>query len=272
MKLGLATNIYYNMGIIEQIRLFKSVGFHSFFTRWDKNIDLYKNEAERCGIFYESVHAPNGNTEKLWRDDEEANVVIAEWIKCVEDCADVNIPIVVLHPFRGIGTTENPSIKGVEHFKRVVDVATRKNVKIAIENVEEENYLFTLLEAFSDCGNIGFCWDSGHERCYNRGKDMLSLYGQRLICTHLNDNKGIRNANGILSATDDLHLLPFDGENDWEKIAMRLVKINYCDTLTFELKKSDYYKFLTVEEYVKEAYDRATRVAKLCAEMRGNNL
>ena len=48
---------------------------------------------------------------------------------------------------------------------------------------------------------------------------MLALYGEKLICTHLNDNLGIKDFEGKTTWHDDLHLLPFDGIADWNKIA-----------------------------------------------------
>ena len=119
--------------------------------------------------------------------------------------------------------------------------------------------------------NVGFCWDSGHEQCYNRGKDMLGLYGSKLIATHLNDNLGISDNEGRIFWTDDLHLLPFDGINDWKDIAIRLNRCGYNGILTFELLNqskpnrhdNDKYKKMSVEEYISECYARACRVATL---------
>ena len=68
---------------------------------------------------------------------------------------------------------------------------------------------------------------------------------------------------------DDLHLLPFDGINDWQGVAARLVE---CDgPLTFELTtqskpgrhENDKYARMTAAEYLTEAYSRACRVAAL---------
>ena len=105
-------------------------------------------------------------------------------------------------------------------------------MKIAFENTEGEEYLTALMNAFKNDPSVGFCWDTGHEMCYNHSKDMLSLYGDKLICTHLNDNLGIRNYEGKITYLDDLHLLPFDGIADWDNLAARLKAHNYHDTLT----------------------------------------
>ena len=127
------------------------------------------------------------------------------------------------------------------------------------------------MSAFSDRRHVGFCWDSGHELCYNAGRDMLALYGDRLFCTHLNDNLGIRDYTGRITFLDDLHLLPFDGIADWSGIARRLNYHGFSDILTFELNteskpgrhENDYYGRMTPVEYVTEAYKRACRVAAL---------
>ena len=73
-----------------------------------------------------------------------------------------------------------------------------------------------------------------------------------------------------------MHLLPFDGVNDWNSIVMRLNKYNYNDILTFELLKTskpnrhenDKYNRIMFEEYLTEAYIRACKTAVL--KLKGN--
>ena len=130
------------------------------------------------------------------------------------------------------------------------------------------------MDAFRGEKNVGFCWDSGHEMCYNHSKDMLALYGDRLLGTHLNDNLGIRDFGGKITYIDDLHLLPFDGIADWDDIARRLDRCGFDGPLTFELsvmskpgrRENDVYRKLSPEEYIAEVYKRACRVA---AKMKG---
>ena len=149
--------------------------------------------------------------------------------------------------------------------------AREKGIKIAFENTEGEKYLKAIMDAFSEYENVGFCWDTGHEMCYNHSKDMLKLYGDRLLCTHINDNLGIRDFEGKITYIDDLHLLPFDGVADWQGIVKRLNQYGYHDILTFELKKQnspqrhehDNQQNVSFEEYVAEIYKRACRVATM---------
>ena len=107
--------------------------------------------------------------------------------------------------------------------------------------------------------------------CYNRSRDMLALYGDRLVCTHINDNLGIRNFDGNITWTDDLHLLPFDGIADWDNIADRLNAHGYNGTLTFELNReskpdrhdNDRYASMDDADYFARAYAAACRFAAL---------
>ena len=107
--------------------------------------------------------------------------------------------------------------------------------------------------------------------CYNYSKDLLNLYGDRLLITHINDNLGIKDFNGKIFWHDDLHLLPFDGIADWDYNAKRLAKTGFNDILTFELNnkskpnrhENDKYFKMPIEEYVAEAYARACRFARM---------
>ena len=270
-KVGLGANTQFGLKIEEQIKLFKRTGFEAFFTAWDNKIKKYKEISDNLNMLYQSVHAPTLRSADMWKNDQSAQDAVDELISCVRDCGEAEIPIVVVHPYSGFDEEYIPNQYGVENFCKVVEEAGKWNIKIAFENLEGEEYLNCLMDAFSDYENVGFCWDSGHELCYNKGKDMLKLYGNRLIATHLNDNLGVSDRDGNIFYTDDLHLLPFDGINNWENIAKRLNKCNFNDTLTFELKivsqpgrhENDKYASMPIEEYIAECYARARRVENM---------
>lgn len=138
-----------------------------------------------------------------------------------------------------------------------------------LENTEGIEYLWALMEHFKNDETVGFCWDSGHEMCYNYSEDLLARLGDRLIMTHLNDNLGISRFDGKIFWTDDLHLLPYDGIADWDYNVDRLRKSRRMPILNFELNikskpgrhDNDIYEAMTLEEYFTEAYKRACRIA-----------
>ncbi len=271
-KLCLATNSDFEIPVEQQIRLFKKVGFDGFFPEWTEGCEIgeWRKVADECGMIFQSVHAPFGRAADIWGTDDKALETVNELISCLRDCAEYGVPLMIAHAFIGF-ESHDPTKAGIENFKKVAAEAQNLGVKIALENTEGEEYLSALMGGLADYECVGFCWDSGHEMCYNHSKDMLALYGDRLFGTHLNDNLGIRDFDGEITWRDDLHLLPFDGIADWKYNVSRLNKCGYNGILTFELNRSskpdrydnDIYRKITIEEYVTEAYKRACRVAAL---------
>lgn len=273
-KLCLGINGSFELGLEEQIRLFKQSGFDGFFAVWGDDLGVCRTEADRLGMIFQSVHAPFLNAAYMWEDSKNSEMAVDELMECVQRTASIEVPIVIMHTYKGFAPSAGPTNAGIENFKRVIEEAARLNVKIAFENTEGEEYLEALMSAFSAYDNVGFCWDTGHELCYNMGKDMIALYGDRLIATHLNDNLGISSFDGKTCWTDDLHLLPFDGANNWNNIAHRLNSCHYDGELTFELTRmskpdrhdNDKYMKMSIEEYIAECYARACKIAHLKLE------
>lgn len=274
-KLCLGTGSMFGISTEEQIRLFKKVGFEAFFTMWDENIGKYKELADELDMVYQSVHAPFGNAAKMWESGTEAEEAVCELTACVRDCGSFGIPILIVHPYIGFNDTGKPTECGLANFGKIIVEAEKNNVKIAFENVEGEEYLKALFDKFGERKNVGFCWDSGHEMCYNRGRDMLAAYGRYLCATHINDNLGVRDFDGKITFIDDLHLLPGDGIINWENAVKRIKKCGFDGILTFELNKlgkpdrleNEKYARLSPEEYVTECYIRACRIANMLHEI-----
>lgn len=273
-KKRLCLNVMGNeMPIKEQIALFKKVGFEGFFIVWKKETDLLeiREYADSIGMYFQSVHAPFLKAADMWRGGEAAEVALAELLECLECTYAAGVKILVCHAWIGFNTGEVPTEVGIENYRKLVLRAAELGVKIAFENTEGEEFLDALLRAFATYKNVGFCLDTGHELCYNRGKDLLAIYGDRLIATHINDNLGIKDINGGITFKDDLHLLPFDGIKNWDTVARRIRDCGYNGELTFELTRvskpdrhdNDVYRNMPFELYVTEAYKRACRVAAL---------
>lgn len=256
---------------VEQVHLFAETGFEGFFSGMQpETLPKLHAAANETGLAFQSIHAPFTKMDAMWYEDDRTAAAIEELEATVRACAEYNVPIAVMHTFIGF-ERHSPTQLGIDTFGRVVDLAGKLGVKVAFENTEGIEYLYALMEAFKAEKHVGFCWDTGHEMCYNYSKDMPALYGDRLFCTHLNDNLGIKDHGGVITWIDDLHLLPFDGIADWSGIAARLDRHGYSDFLTFELTtgskpgrhENDVYARMSPREYVTEAYKRACRVASL---------
>ena len=271
-KLCLGLSSTFSMPYEQQIRTLRQIGFEGFFTGWSRGADIacYRRIADEEGMLYQSIHAPYRRMNLLWEQTEETPDMIAELIECLHACAENGIPLMVAHAYIGF-ERHDPTPEGAARFEPVVREAERLGIKIALENTEGQEYLSVLMAHFRGEKAVGFCWDSGHEMCYNRSENMLALYGDRLLGTHLNDNLGVRDYAGTITYLDDLHLLPFDGAADWNDCMRRLNATGFDGPLTFELTtqskrgrhENDAYARMAPTEYLTLAYARACRLAML---------
>lgn len=280
-KLCISCSDSFEMPAAEQIQMFADVGFDGFFVGWNRKTDMQaiRRQADSLGLLWQSVHAPfygTASAAAMWSGGEAGEAAVRELTDCIRASAEVQVPLVICHAFIGF-KDHTPTMVGLENYSRVVLEAARLGVKIAFENTEGEEYLAALMDHFRSERHVGFCWDTGHEICYNGAKDWLALYGERLLGTHLNDNLGVRDYCGETTPKDDLHLLPFEGIADWHDIAARLAKCGFDGPLTFELKRNgrlgtldaDFYGNLSTKQYICEAYKRACRVAALVQRAAG---
>ena len=256
----------------EQIPMLRDAGFDGFFSGWTDSTDLLalKKIGEQAGMMYQSVHAPYHHVDELWYENAHTQQAVEDLVNCVRATADAKVPIMVCHAFIGFDK-HMPTPEGLRNFEPVIREAERLGVKVALENTEGEEYLAALMQHFNGSPAVGFCWDTGHEMCYNHSQDMLALYGNKLLCTHLNDNLGIKDFRGQITWRDDLHLLPFDGIADWQGIARRLNQHHFDGPLTFELTTmskegrhdNDLYASMDFRVYLAIAYQRACKVAAM---------
>ena len=267
----LATGSQFAIPVSEQIRLFRDAGFEGVSAEYDDGFDIreFARQTRDNNLVFQSVHAPFTKMADVWHGDEDAaKVAIDELCGCLRLCIDNEVPVMVAHAFVGFDD-HIPTAVGLERLSRLVRCAEGSGTRIAFENTEGLEYLDAVMSTFTDRKTVGFCWDSGHELCYNYGVDLLQRYAGRLIATHLNDNLGISFADGHIFWTDDLHLLPYDGIADWDDIVHRLHREKFGDILTFELSPrskpnrhdNDKYAAISLEQYIAEAYARGCRVA-----------
>lgn len=271
-KLCLGIEVAAELSYEDRVALFKKIGFDAFFAEWKKDFDFegLKAIADKEGMIIQSIHAPFHKMASMWEKDEKTEEALKELLDCVDACGKLGTDIMIVHAIIGFDK-HTPNAFGIENYRKVVDYAREKKVRIAFENTEGEEYLAALMDAFKDYENVGFCWDTGHEMCYNHSKDMTALYGDKLIAMHLNDNLGIWDYEGKIKGWDDLHLLPFDGIADWNDIVDRLNRCGFDGILTFEMnrvskpgrRENDAYAKMDLDEYLTHVYMRACRVAQL---------
>lgn len=254
----------------DRLHQIRTAGFDGFFTEWEPGAPVTEvaRQARSMGLYYQSVHAPFGNVDKIWEPGEEGESCLKMLMDCVQDCADAEVLLVIVHAIIGFDK-HNPSDLGVERFDRLCRFADERGMLLGFENTEGEEYLARVLTELAFHPSCRFCWDTGHEMCYNHSRDMMSLYGGRLAGVHLNDNLGI--TGDEITWLDDAHLMPFDGVANWQGIADRLRVHHFQGPLTFELTRlnkpgrhtHDIYAKWDYMEFLRQAFARAKSVAAL---------
>ena len=258
----------------EMASCMKRVGFDGVFLLWDNKENTYSaaRDVEKAGLFMPSLHAPFVTMHTIWQaENSDGDETIRVLKQCVDFCVDFSVPVLVCHAFIGF-LDHTPTEIGLTRLSGLMEYALAKKIIVAFENTEGEEYLDAIMQRFADCENLGFCWDTGHEMCYNRSKDMMAKYGDKLASTHLNDNFGI--TGNEITWLDDSHVLPFDGIADWNGIADRLNKVGFASPLTFELTRQnkperhthDRYDNLNAEAFFEKAHERAVQFAALMQE------
>lgn len=173
-KLCLGLSSQFGIDEVSQIELFARVGLTRSFRvgRVGAILARFRAAGDRCGMEFQSIHAPFGRMDRMWKEAPDTEDTVAELCECLRDCAEYHVPVMVAHAFIGF-EEHSPNEIGVRNFGRVVDEAERLGVKLALENTEGIEYLSRLFEAFSDRECVGFCWDTGHEMCYNWSEDVV---------------------------------------------------------------------------------------------------
>ncbi len=265
--IGFCMQAQYCPPITTIVDLAANAGFSAISPVWapDLDFDAFATRVYRNNMIIHSVHAPHKGIPDLWDPTSVIGADACGNIKrCIDTCANFQVPILVVHGWQGLFYTFPKEPLNFHFFNKIVDYAQQKGVSVAFENLEGEEYLAALMTRYKNQGNVGFCWDSGHDHCYPHRTDFLKTYGDRLIMTHINDNFGLRASSGIPSGKDDLHLIPYDGTIDWQTEIQRLKICTIQQRLNFEIKLNDCsYQNLSLEQFFEKAGKQARKLATL---------
>jgi sugar phosphate isomerase/epimerase len=244
----------YELPLKERYRLIKEAGFDGVLLWWSDGfgrdcfgLGNYRSGPEiarEAGLFIENIHTPVQNQNNLWLDNVDGETLTDCYLQCIADCAEFEIPTMVVH----LPSEDNPyNALGLDRIKRITEKAEKLGVNVALENLRNLTNLAYVLEQV-DSPRIGFCYDCAHHYRHYSGKDLLSMYGSRLMALHLHDNYG--------KAT---HRLPFDGTIDWSTAIKKIGETGYSGATAIEAMNWD-YEDLSAKEFLHKAFQRAKRL------------
>lgn len=250
MKLATTTGDFsaYTHDQCEAIRYIKEAGFryadYSFgmdnagnlgvaLPDWRKELENTKRKAEKLGMTFVQSHAPMG---KPLVHDENYERFMEINLRCIEGCAILGIPSVVVHS----GYAPNLSIEETfkqnkKFYEKLLPTAERFGVEILTENfnkmykpdvywVDSAEDLRALIDYIGHPLLKGV-WDAGHGNLQETPQDeALRLLGDRIHALHIQDNLGDK----------DTHIAPFFGSLNLDSLMHGLKEISYKGYFTFE--------------------------------------
>ena len=267
MKIGFSLQSSYCLPMDQALPLLHQAGFDAISPVWqaDSQMQTIANTAAKCGLILQSLHGQLRGIPYMWsREGAERDKILRELMAGLQECKRYGFPIMVVHPWTGFDYVFDPQTAYYGNFDMLMEQADKLGISIAFENLEGVDFLYALLGRYPQAG---FCWDSGHQQCYDPKNDFLGKFGDRLIMTHLNDNFGITGQ--CLTGDDDLHLIPGDGIADWQNNIRALQQANPQEILNFELKirprgdrcVKDLYSHLPLAEFFCMAAQKAQAIA-----------
>ena len=220
----------------------------SFFDQSTEDILAFftplKEAAEKHGVAFAQMHAPA----PVWIDGraELTDYILMSVEKCLEVCAYVGCPALVVHPDRQTDK-ELEWEHNMQLYRRLIPAAVKTGVKVCLENLpihfngrlidgvcssgEEVCRYIDTLNVEAGCDAFGYCFDVGHANMMGCNlHDHLKKAGKRLTVLHIHDNNGVA----------DWHTAPYTcvasagHQTDWEGFIAGLKDSGYRGALNFE--------------------------------------
>lgn len=219
-------------------------GSNAFFSdHWREWIEELREFAVNHGMKFNQSHNLTFN---YFMENEQALLLDQMTDRVIEASAMLNIPLTVFHPIAPPGMEKERKIclkKNCEYLKRKAETALKWNLKIGIENMLSNRYfdgtqypryctnteeLLELVEKIH-MPNVGVCYDIGHGHYMNQmpEKDICALR-PFLWALHIHDN----------DRWNDGHLIPYQGNVNWEAVCRALAESGYQGDFTLEISNA----------------------------------
>ena len=246
--------------LTEQLKMMKDTGFETFFSGLCslESTAAMKETADKLGLVYETIHAPFAGINNMWIPGLDYLTVFNGIKRSIDNAAACGIPAIVLHVSSG---WYPPGISdlGLARYDELVFYAAERGVTVAFENLRCVGNLAYFSDRYEKLDNVRFCYDLGHEHCYTVTVQWMDVFRDKLICTHIHDNFGCTDGK---NSDPDIHLLPFDGNVDYQRCIDKMDAYGYTGPLTLEVSNAR-HKDLAPEEFLKLCYDKVQRINAL---------
>ncbi len=198
---------------------------------------------KKANITVDNFHAPFKKQNSIWEEGDAGEAMLDEFLKSIDFCVQYGVHLMIAHVSNGRPMPRINKI-GLDRFDKLMAYAKSKGIKIAFENHRYVENVQFMMERYPD---VGFCLDTSHENAFTPGVRYMSMWSDRLVATHLSDNECV--------CDKDMHMIPFDGNIDFEQTAREIAECSRDLTLMLEIKPNNHprYKDMSVRDYYSAA-------------------
>lgn len=192
--------------------------------------------AEKNAMVFNQTHAPFDCY--IFGDDRYNQRMLEATLHAIEFSALLGANYVIVHPIVCPEDVDRVAFNKA-YYEKLLPACEKYKINIAIENIftrvgQEQRCVATtcssgaelvqLIDLLQSEWIVG-CIDVGHAQLVGEAPDqMVRTLGDRLKCLHIHDNNAIK----------DLHLLPYQGDIQWDTLLCALVETGYEGDLTLE--------------------------------------
>lgn len=216
---------------------------------WKDDVKRLKDLANSLGLTFVQAHSPAFETLETLDPNESWDEKLKETIRSIEVCAELGIPMTVIHAGVKRNTSKEEHLRlNKEFFSLLLPVMERTGVKVLVENVGiiDNNGRYYLNSAerlveFVEYFNhplLQACWDVGHANAFGKQYDQIQLLKGHLLAIHYNDN----------DKKGDLHAPPFLFSLDNDDTIRALIDVGFSGPFTFEATDTIKYKIKDFEK------------------------
>ena len=198
----------------------------------------------QCHLPYRGAHLPvpgDGTKEGF------AAFMLPMYERAIVMCGEAGCPVAVMHPYFRAGDPDDTLEGNLRILERLIPLAERNDVRIALENVYGETKtpggervlldggcsrpegILRVLNAL-DSDSVGACLDTGHANIFRVDiAGAARAWGKKLIALHINGNAG-----------KDEHVIPYSmsgwcEEMDFHALSRALGETGYTGYYNLEL-------------------------------------
>lgn len=216
MKKGICFYFGVLNDIEERVQMIKAAGFDSIITNADDRFVFQNGKITKQVSLFKKYGLKLSSLHMRYKKEDLTNFFLDNNVgKKLEKNLKDDIKIAARYGFKCVVVHLNGEYSqvGFDRLKRLLNFAEKKNVPIALENLNDDRAFCYIMENFNH-PYLKFCYDAGHNNAFHPEMDYLDKFGDRLICVHLHDNDG----------KSDLHTLNEFGTINWKNLAKKLAK------------------------------------------------